>query len=182
VESYRKLMHAAQMENWTSGYTQSELDSAQDRYGLRFPPDLIDLLLDRQPLNGYNWKGEDKRIREMLAWPMDMLTFDVEHGSWWSDWGERPATVEDRQKVLADVLASAPALIPLYSHRFIPEVPNAIGNPVFSMHGFDTIYYGSNLENYFDREFGDNRETALGKLIRRIPFWSDLAEDRGKRV
>jgi hypothetical protein len=170
------------MENWTTGYSQSELDSAQERYGLRFPPDLIDLLLDRQPLNGYNWRGEDKRVREMLAWPMDMLTFDIEHGSWWADWGERPDKVEDRKKVLTDALSSAPALIPLYSHRFIPEAPSAAGNPVFSMHGFDTIYYGSNLENYFDREFGDNRETPLGEIAKRIPFWSDLAEDHRKWV
>ena len=79
-------MQIVLMENWTAGYTQSELDIAQERYGLRFPPDLIDLFLDRQPINGYNWKGEDHRIREMLAWPMDMLIFDVEHGSWWRDW------------------------------------------------------------------------------------------------
>lgn len=70
------------MEHWTSGYTKSELDEAQERYGLHFPPDLIDVLLDRQPINGYDWKSENRRIREMLAWPMDMLMFDIEHGSW----------------------------------------------------------------------------------------------------
>ena len=31
------------MENWTSGYSRTQLDDAQERYGLRFPPDLIEL-------------------------------------------------------------------------------------------------------------------------------------------
>lgn len=170
-------MHARLMEHWTSGYTQSELDEAQERYGLHFPPDLIDLLLDRQPINGYDWKGENHRIREMLAWPMDMLMFDIEHGSWWSDWGERPAAAEDRRTVVVNALAAAPALIPLYRHRFIPETPRVSGNPVFSMHGLDTIYYGANLGNYFAREFGAIPEIALGEITSRIPFWSDLAEN-----
>ena len=175
-------MQIVLMENWTAGYTQSELDIAQERYGLRFPPDLIDLFLDRHPINGYNWKGEDHRIREMLAWPMDMLTFDVEHGSWWRDWGERPATAEDRREVVANALASAATLIPLYGHRFMPETPSVAGNPIFSMRGFDTIYYGCNLNSYFAREFGDIRELGVDETIRRIPFWSDLAEDHEKWI
>jgi len=164
------------MEYWSSGYTQSQLDDAQERYCLRFPPDLIDLFLDRQPADGYDWSVENPRIRAMLAFPMDMLLFDVEHG-WWLDWGERPSKVEERKEVVSRALAAAPALIPLCSHRFIPEVPCLTGNPVFSMHGFDTIYYGSNLQNYFEREFGDSRKVPLGNICRRIPFWSDLAEE-----
>jgi len=165
------------MRTWTSGYSQAELEGAQERYGIHFPPDVIDLLLDRQPANGYNWSIEDHRIRAMLAWPLNALLFDVQHGSWWRDWGERPRSAEECQQVVADKVAAAPVLIPLYSHRFIPETPSVRGNPIFSMHGFDTIYYGSNLKNYFDREFGDQREIEVGEIGRRIPFWSDLAED-----
>lgn len=39
-------------EVWTDGYTQGELDTAQERYGLRFPPDLAALLLERRPIDG----------------------------------------------------------------------------------------------------------------------------------
>jgi len=181
LESCRAVVQSRNMKKWTSGYTQTELDDAQDRYGVRFPPDLIELFLDRQPAAAYDWSVEDHRIREMLAWPMDMLVFDVEHG-WWLDWGERPSKAEERREIVSQALAEAPALIPLYGHRFIPEVPHLSGNPIFSMHGFDTIYYGSNLENYFAREFGDPREVELGDIDRRIPFWSDLAEDFEKWV
>jgi len=170
------------MHSWSPGYTQAELDAAQERYCVRFPPDLVALFLERQPTLGYDWRVEDDRIRQMLAWPFEMLMFDVEHGSWWLDWGERPASAGERREVVSQFLGQAPALIPLYSHRFIPEAPRLPGNPVFSMHGFDTIYYGSDIQNYFAREFGDQRKIAVGKIGRRIPFWSDLAEDHDKWI
>ena len=57
------------------------------------------------------------------------------------------------------------------------------------MHGFDTIYYGANLEEYFANEFDGTLfklngiapadytlEDTLG--LRLIPFWSDLALHR----
>jgi hypothetical protein len=111
----------------------------------------------------------------MLRWPFEALQFDVENGFWWPAWGSRPGTIEERSEVLRDALSHASKLIPLYSHRFLPEAPNEPGNPVFSMHGFDTVYYGSDLTNYFDREFRDHREIGLGS-IRHIPFWSDIVE------
>jgi hypothetical protein len=41
------------------------------------------------------------------------------------------------------------------------------------------IYYGTNLENYFVREF-ENPEAALELPIKRIDFWSDLADRYGE--
>ena len=167
------------MENWTSGYTNAELDHAQERYGLRFPPDLIDLFLDRRPVKGYNWHTEDHQIREMLRWPFDLLIFDVEQGFWWPDWGDRPSTAEEQADVVRNALASVSRLIPLIAHRFLPETPNEAGNPVFSMHGFDTIYYGADLTDYFEREFhpAPHPGIPVRQDVRRIPFWSDIAEN-----
>ncbi len=161
------------MERWAKGYSRAELDRAQDRYGLRFPPDLIDLLLDRRPADGFDWRTDEKSIRDMLDWPFERLRFDVDHGAWWPGWGERPRVRAERVAVLKWALGKAPKLIPLYSHRFLPETPGKAGNPVFSMHGFDTIYYGANLEEYFACEFEGLRE--LGG-VRHIPFWSDIVE------
>ncbi|MDB5703073.1 MAG: hypothetical protein JWN66_189 [Sphingomonas bacterium] len=162
------------MSHWAEGYTQRELDDAQIRYGLRFPPDLIALLLERRPRNGYNWAIEDKRIRRMLIHPLKMLQFDVEQGFWWPDWGDRPGTEPERLEVLQAALARVPRLIPLIAHRFIPEEPSLAGNPVFSMYGFDTIYYGATLNEYFDNEF--NGRYAIGP-VRHIRFWSDFVEN-----
>jgi hypothetical protein len=162
------------MNRWLSGYTLAELDGAQDRYGVRFPPDLIDLFLAQRPENGYDWEKEDSRIRDMLDWPFRKLSFDADRGYWWPDWGERPATADGRSEIIRDFLATKPRLIPVWGHRFIPETPSERGNPVFSMYGFDTIYYGANLDEYFAREFGAPQ--VVSAVVRRIPFWSDIAE------
>jgi hypothetical protein len=80
---------------------------------------------------------------------------------------------KDRREVVETALQEAPQLIPLYGHRFLPETPGEAGNPVFSMHGFDTIYYGANLTEYFRNEFDGKHEIGT---TRHIPFWSDIVE------
>ncbi len=161
------------MEHWAKGYTQAELDAAQDCYGLRFPSDLIELLLDRRPVGGLDWRSDELQIREMLRWPFEMMLFDIEHGDWWPGWGECPERRSEQFEILSEALAKAPRLIPLLGHRFLPETPAESGNPVFSMHGFDTIYYGADLDQYFTNEFEGRYEIGP---VRHIPFWSDLAE------
>ncbi len=161
------------MQRWAKGYSQSELEVAQERYRLRFPPDLVELLLDRRPVEGVDWRSDDRAIRELLQWPLEMLLFDVDQGFWWPEWGERPPGRPEQIEVMTSALDKAPRLIPLLGHRFLPETPSNAGNPVFSMHGFDTIYYGANLAQYFTNEFEGRHE--LGS-VRHIPFWSDLVE------
>ena len=180
------------MERWGPGYSQSQIDDAQERYGVRFPPDLIELFLNRRPLEGYDWDREDPRIREMLEWPLEYLLFDVDNGSWLLDWGDKPESAEECREIVRGLVACAPRLIPILSHRFIPEVPSVTGNPVFSMHGFDTIYYGANLDEYFDNEFGgklllngkkpEDYDLQDTLMLRRIPFWSDLALNHGRWI
>ena len=162
--------------DWVVGYTQDELDAAQAKYDLVFPPDLVALLRERRPAIGYDWRSDEKEIRERLAWPFEGLLFDVENNVlWWPEWGERPARAEDRADVLRSVVAQAPKLIPLISHRYLPAEPHEAGNPVFSVYQSDVIYYGANLADYFEREFGDPRR-PLPEPIKRIRFWSDFAE------
>jgi hypothetical protein len=77
------------------------------------------------------------------------------------------------------VVSRAPKLIPLIGHRYLPEQPHEAGNPVFSIFaGTDAIYYGANLKDYFEREFGDwhGRRRPWPTQIKYIPFWSDLVE------
>ncbi len=164
---------------WAQGYTQSELDVAQAKYGLVFPPDLVLLLRDRRPVLAYDWRSDDKEIREMLKWPLEGLLFDVENNAlWWPEWGERPGTAEVRSEVLAKVVSNAPKLIPLVSHRYLPAEPHEAGNPVFSVYQSDVIYYGSDLVDYFERELVDTRR-PLPQHIKRVRFWSDLVERNG---
>ena len=161
---------------WAEGYTQSELDDAQAKYDLVFPPDLIALFRDRRPVRGYDWRSDDKEIREMLKWPLEGLLFDFENnGLWWPEWGPRPTTPAGRADVLTKVVSAAPKMIPLVSHRYLPAEPHEPGNPVFSVYQADTIYYGANLMDYFEREWG-NADRPWPKKIKHIRFWSDLVE------
>lgn len=62
----------------------------------------------------------------------------------------------------------------MFAHRFIPDTPAAAGNPVFSIVQTDIIHYGSDLADYFAREFGVPRPSWAAQAPKEIPFWSDL--------
>jgi hypothetical protein len=161
---------------WEKGYTQAELDDAQQRFGLVFPPDLVALLRDRRPVEGHVWSDETA-IRRALAWPFEGLLFDVEQNHlWWPEWGTRPASPNARAEILRSVVSAAPKLIPLIAHRYLPEKPNEQGNPVFSVYQSDVIYYGANLVDYFEREFLGFNHRPWTEPTKHIPFWSDLVK------
>ena len=164
---------------WAEGYTQDDLDVAQETFRLTFPPDLIALFLERRPVGGWDWRSDGEKIRQMLEWPLQGLLFDVEHNRlWWPEWGERPVTAETRAEVLRDIVNQAPKLVPLVSHRYIPSEPNESGNPIFSIYQSDVIYYGADLSDYFEREFGNARGSVVGP-VKRIRFWSELVDRNG---
>jgi hypothetical protein len=161
-------------DRWTTGYTQAELDDAQAKFDLVFPPDLVALLRDRRPVRGHDWSDE-AAIRRMLDWPFEGLLFDVEQNAlWWPEWGDRPDQQQARAEILRSVISRAPKLIPLISHRYLPEQPHEADNPVFSVHQSDVIYYGADLTDYFEREFGRWDGRPWPDQIKHIPFWSDL--------
>jgi hypothetical protein len=129
---------------------------------------------------GYDWTGPEAPIRRALAWPLDGLLFDVENGCWWTAWGERPVRPEERAEIVGALVASAPALIPILGHRYLPAEPTEAGNPVLSVYQSDIIYYGRDLGDYFSREFGGGTEPVTGP-VRRIRFWSDIVDDPSAR-
>lgn len=162
------------------GYSPSEIEEIQQRWSLRFPPDLVELLSEHRPLlsgrGSFDWLLSDPAvIRERLEWPFDGFWFDVEHSDvWWSEWGVRPDEQDARRHHLREILDEAPRLIPLFAHRYIPEEPFERGNPVFSVYQTDVIYYGSDLQNWLARELpaAPSSLPPLGP-IKPIRFWSD---------
>jgi hypothetical protein len=142
---------------WAKGYTQTELDEAQQKFGLVFPPDLVALLRDRRPADGHVWTDE-AAIRRIM------------------EWGERPASSGARKEVLHSVVSRAPKLIPLIGHRYLPEEPRESGNPVFSVYQSDVIYYGENLADYFEPECNGGGYLPRLDQLKHIRSWSDLVE------
>jgi len=165
---------------FTKGLTEEEVARIELLYGIQFPPDVKELLMFALPVSKefVNWRDEsEERIRERLNWPLEGLLVDVEeNGFWMKQWGERPASLQQALQIAAEQYQQAPALIPIYSHRYIPSTPHRRGNPVFSVYQTDIIYYGADLSAYFRAEFGIKKgkedDQAKEKFI---PFWSEIA-------
>ena len=169
---------------WGPGYRREELERAQARWDLQFPPDMVELYLDRRPLLGagtIDWTTTaDERIAEALAWPLEGFWFDVQNdGLWWREWGPRPERLEEQRSILEAVFAEAPRLIPIYGHRYLPSTPEEPGNPVFSVYQADVIHYGADLLDYLERESRGWDSRPWPDAIKPIPFWTS-AVDRGE--
>jgi len=165
------------------GLTDAEVDRVQDSYGFCFPPDLRELLQYVLPTGpGFpNWRdGSEESIRSRLAWPAEGICFDIEHNVFWmEEWGPKPDDISAAIEIAQQEIAKAPVLIPICSHRFIPDEPHLSGNPVFSVYQTDIIYYGSNLTHYFANEFWPGKYAWTeehDRSIRNIRFWSQLVD------
>ncbi|QDT91758.1 SMI1/KNR4 family protein [Gimesia algae] len=180
------------------GLSDSEFEVLETRFDFQFPPDLRSLLQSAVPVGVDpnrqggtfpDWRSCDfNTLLERLNWPFDGMAFDIENNVFWLDeWGAKPIDLAEAIKIARDHVEAAPKLIPLYAHRYIPAEPNIAGNPVFSVHQTDIIYYGQDLWDYIEQEFGEHEEGWYGgqryadftpeqyhSVHRCIPFWSDL--------
>ena len=96
----RKTRRRAKLDRnlWNKGYSRAQLDTAQERSQLKFPPDLIDFLRDRRIPNGHDW-ADTSNIRKALDWPFEGLLFDVENNElWWPEWGSARVTLANEGK------------------------------------------------------------------------------------
>ena len=171
-----------------TGLSERELSRAEEIYDFRFPPDLRALLgaalpsslsEDKDNSRFPNWRDvPNDYIQMRMEWGLDGVLFDVEMNDFWVEsWNERPVDLGAALQIARREFAAVPKLIPVYGHRFLPCEPCKSGNPVFSVHQTDVIYYGSDLLEYFQNEFSDNYQLkGFGTTIHRIPFWSFLAE------
>ncbi|QPC81721.1 hypothetical protein G4Y79_18800 [Phototrophicus methaneseepsis] len=160
----------------------------------QFPPDLREFLQYAVPISYtlQRWDGETTVYDHFPNWHhepeailqhhknqiFDSFCFDVEHNQFWmKEWEIRPEKLKDAFEIVKLALEKAPPLIPLCGHRYLPAYPVMAGNPVLSMvQAIDTIYYGYNLENYFQNEFLRSGELVYGSPsdYRQIPFWSEI--------
>ena len=152
-------------------------------FGFLFPPDLLELLKHALPVSpGFpNWRNEpEASMKYRLAGPADGICFDIVHNDFWmEEWGPKPDDLSTALDVARQEIAKAPVLIPVCSHRYIPDEPHLPGNPIFSVHQTDIIYYGKDLTNYLANEFLPDEEHYFPDYadVRKIRFWSQLVED-----
>lgn len=165
------------------GLSRDEILAIEDSYGVRFPADLRAFLEYALPVsNGWvNWRGESPQVvQERLDWPSEGICFDIEHnGFWWEGWGPSPPSLAEACAVARHALASAPRLIPICGHRYMPDRPAESGNPVFSVYQTDIIYYGKDLMDYFANEFHywfERPGYEFDGHARHIEFWSDIVD------
>lgn len=188
------------------GLTEGEFARIEQEYGFEFADDHRAFLAAGLPLNTPrpttegvyythaapwpDWRdGDPESLRKALGWPVEGVLFDVRQYFWFSEWGTKPADVEEAVEVAKSRLASVPQMVPLYGHRYLPPGRGTYGHPVLSMYQTDIICYGADLANYVQREFGgpeakqgdgdgdgDSEGDAGGQWNPRptVPFWSEL--------
>ena len=166
------------------GLSDAEISMAERTYGFLFPQDLKALLQEALPAGGDfpNWRSEeDAGLRKLLSWPMEGLCLDVEHnGFWLASWGPKPPDVREAISRCQHLVAGAPPLVPIFSHRYIPADPLSEGGPVLSVHQSDIIYYGNDLADYFHNEFRVPLPGWAAKAPRQVRFWDEIVADNSR--
>ena len=163
-----------------SGLTSDELLQIERIYDIKFPMSLKEFLMTALPISKgfYNWRDFSEEnvnfIKQMIEKPLMNVKNMAEDVYWCDEWGEEPYDKNVAVEKVIEKLSLAPGLIPVYAHRYIPM--NEEDNPpIISVHNVDIIYYGENLEDYFNIEFGNKTQNELNyQNIKSIQFWSDI--------
>jgi hypothetical protein len=161
------------------GLSPEEVVAVEEGYGFRFPPDLQAFLQTALPVsNGFpNWRHDDAALKQQLSWPRDGICFDVEESDFWLDsWGERPKDLEEAKALVSALIAGAPVLIPIYSHRYLPAEPCDSGNVVLSVYQTEIVRFADTLINYFENEFADDPQYPSDMEPREVRFWDSLID------
>ncbi|GLY94250.1 hypothetical protein [Actinoplanes sp. NBRC 103695] len=160
------------------GLSDAELAAVEHEFAFSFADDHRAFLAGGLPF-GRGWPdwrdGDRAALRERLALPVDGVLFDVvQNDFWYGGWGPRPASEEAALDVARTGLVTAPRMIPVYAHRYLPAGRGAHGHPVMSIYQTDIVCYGNDLEDFLHREFGIGPGSGGEPARPTVPFWSRL--------
>jgi hypothetical protein len=165
------------------GLNKTELAAVEQAAGIVLPTELRLMLTLALPVGPPSWRDWRTDPTELMATWREYVTHglvvDARHSFWDDLWGPRPATVAEREHVVRQHATALPRLFPIFGHRALvidplPGHDSADGNPVFSVHQTDVIYYGNDLADWFNTEFGTPLPDWVTRQPRRVPFWSAL--------
>lgn len=162
------------------GLTLDELEQIEKIYQIKFPNSLKNFLMTALPIsNGfYNWRNIQndniRFIKKILNKPFSDVYNMAREVYWCDNWGKDPEDEKIIEEEVRKRLKKAPILLPIYAHRYIPIILDE-NPPVISIHDVDVIYYGKDLEDYFNIEFGKKiQDTIEFQKVLPISFWSDI--------
>ena len=179
---YEKCIRLLEMRGieLEKGLTVDELLQIEEIYSIQFPKSFKEFLNAVLPISKgfYNWRNltEDniEFIRQTIKRPIEDVYNMAEEVYWCYNWGEEPKEEIIIAKEVRERLNKAPKLLPIYGHRYMPIILDD-DPPIISVHNTDIIYYGINLEDYFEVEFGKKKQDTIDfHSINPIPFWSDI--------
>lgn len=102
-----------------------------------------------------DWTGRSEPIESALAWPVEGLISSIDHDeSWLDSWGPRPRGRKQRGRLVRELVAAGPQLVPVFGHRYLAGPGDRVGNPVLSIYGSDVIVYAPGLRAYLPSELG----------------------------
>lgn len=176
---YKQLINKLESKGveFEIGLSNDEIKRIEEVFNIEFPKELKELYKIALPISKgfYNWRNFDdknvKFINEVIKRPIKDI-YELADGVYWCDeWGEEPNNESEK---IRNLLKKAPKLIPIYAHRYMPQV-NMKNIPIFSIHDTDIICYGENLSSYLKIEFGYKNQSDIDyEKLNYIPFWSDL--------
>jgi hypothetical protein len=170
------------------GLSSGELDHAEQRFGVRFPPLWRALLSHVQPVallkpprakdGSLNWTAypdwglrDEAGTRELIDAPVHGVLFDVEHNNfWWAAWGPRPVDLAMRLSQATEQLATVPRLVPLWGHFYVGSTDDS---PVFSIVQAD-LYVPAVTIADLPRARNQDAVPLDDWPIGNVPFWSQL--------
>lgn len=166
------------------GLRDDEAVSLERELQFTLPPELrFFLSLGVPTSHGFpDWRGSLEALKRDFQWPLEGMLFDVENNGYWRpEWGQRPSTQNARTSVVAEFIRSAPPLVPVTFHCFLPNEPFAPGNPVFSVYQTDIIHMGADLASclmymYHD-EFDEFDWPVFDERFRETRVWTTLARE-----
>ncbi len=191
MKNYRSILKHLEAKGYfvAAGMTEEERGKVEEIYGFKFPQALADFYSCGVPCLSSVipfplWKDFNENnicaIKKMIEDPIDWLKEDVKGGFWLESWGKRPENEEEALAVFSRVVAKAPKLIPIYSHRYVPVIEGIDDPPVISTVGIDMIIYGGNLSEYLQKEFFGGKLSTVSAVS--IPFWSEIIERSAKQM
>ncbi len=171
------------------GLSDDEIKRIEETFGFRFPKEIAEFFSYAYPENEYFFDYRDmseENIQYFLDFQQrikEMFLFDIEKNEeslqeLLSDIAGSCSDHENFKTAVLTALEQSPKLIPFFQHRcFFDGID---GLPIVSFwQPVDTIFYGSDLENYLENEFLVPHGGKLGVIsdkIKETGIWYQLIE------